>query len=106
MREVLDVLEYDFTEDIIVEWDDYIEDGCSVAEVTAHILEQYGNMLEEVESMILYITLAILQIEQDEVDRNIKEEVQEIIGMKKIEQLLGTDKDTKKLIQILKKNCR
>lgn len=106
MREVLDALECEFTEDIIVEWDSYMEDGCDACEVTTQILEQYGDVLEEEESIVLYITLAILQAEQDEIETRIKEEVLEIIGTKKLEQLGKSGKDLKKLIQILKKKCR
>lgn len=106
MRGVLEVLESEFTEDIIVEWDSYIEDGCEVSEVTAQILDQYGDMLEEEENVVLYITLAVLQAEQDEIETRIKEEVLEIIGTKKLEQFAKEGRDTKKIVQFLKKKCR
>lgn len=106
MREVLDALGCEFTEDIIVEWDSYIEDGCEVGEVTTQILEQYGDVLEEEESTILYITLAVLQAEQDEIEARIKDEVLEIIGTKKLEQFGKGGKDLKKLVQLLKRKCR
>lgn len=106
MRELLEVLEYDFTEDIIVEWDAYIEDGCEVEEVTTQILEQYGGMLDEVEHVILYITLALLQAEQDRVESRIQEEVLEIIETKKLEQFTKDSRGLKKLIQLLKNKCR
>ncbi|MGL6174120.1 MAG: hypothetical protein ACRC1P_05875 [Cellulosilyticaceae bacterium] len=106
MRELLEILEDDFAEDIIVEWDSYIEDGCEVGEVTSQILDQYGGMLDEVESVILYVTLALLQAEQDRVEHRIKEEVLEILGTKKLEQIVEENKNLKKLTQVLKNKCR
>lgn len=106
MRELLEILEDDFTEDIIVEWDSYVEDGCEVGEVTSQILDQYGDMLDEAESVVLYVTLALLQAEQDRIEPRIKEEVLEIIGTKKLEQFGRENKNFKKLLQVLKNKCR
>lgn len=106
MFQINDILAFDFAEDIKEEWDSYMEDGCTISEATTQLIEQYEEMLEDEEKMMLYITLGLLQIDLEGMDARVKEEVHEILGTKCLEEYFEDSKECKRTLQVLKKRCR
>ena len=102
-----EVIEFSLAEEVQEEWDNYMEDGDTIPDATTQILEQYSDSLEEKEKMLLYVALGIIQVELEQIDERIKEVVSEVIGTKDLEEcLLDDSKETRKLLQLLKKRCR
>lgn len=106
MRQITEIIDFNFAEDIESEWDTYMEDGFSIEDATTQLLEQYSDMLDDDENVLLYITLAIIQVELEQIDNRIKEEVSDMIGTRTLENLLIKHQDNKQLIQKLKRKCR
>lgn len=106
MFNIGDILEFSFAEDIQEEWDGYMEEGCTIPEATTQILDQYKEMLDDEEEILLYATLGMLQVELEQIDKRVKEEVGEILGTKYLESYLADTKECKKMLQMLKKRCR
>lgn len=74
------IFDDDLAMDIKSEFDDAIEEGMSVKKATKQILESFEDELEdEDEASIIYLTLAALQLEQGNVEKNIKKKALEII---------------------------
>lgn len=83
-----DILDDDIAMDVQSEFSDLIDEGYSVKEATKQILQSYEEELEdEDDGSIIYLTLALLQLEQDEVEAKIKKKALDII-----EEGLGLDR--------------
>lgn len=106
MKDVGEILNFSFAEDIESEWDMYMEDGYTIQEATTQIIDQYVGMLDEEENIALYVTLGIIQMTLEEMDSRVKKEVSEIIGTKTLEKCFKNDISVKSFLQLLKKQCR
>lgn len=106
MRELGEVLNFNFADDIQMEWDAYMEDGLTIEEATTQILDQYTDMLDGEECMLMYIALALLQEQLEYIDGRIKEEVSDILCTNNVESCFAEDNSIKKIIQKLKQKCR
>lgn len=64
--------------DIRDNFEEYIENGLSIIEATERILEEYRDEIED-DGPIIYLTLASLQMDKGELQKNIKEAALDII---------------------------
>ena len=70
----------DIAMDVKAEFDDAIAEGMSVKEATKQILESFEDVLEDdEEAPIVYLVLAILQLEKGALQKNIKKKALGII---------------------------
>lgn len=106
MKDVGEILNFSFAEDIESEWDMYMEDGYTIQEATTQIIDQYVGMLDDEENIALYVTLGIIQMTLEEMDTRVKKEVSEIIGTKTLEKCFKNDISVKSFLQRLKRQCR
>lgn len=106
MLNIGDILDFNFAEEIQEEWDGYMEEGYTIPDATTQIMEQYADVLEEKEEILLYATLGFIQAELEQIDPRVKEEVGEILGTKHLEECLADTKECKRMLQLLKKRCR
>lgn len=106
MAEISELLDFSFAEDVVSEWDMYMEESYSIAEATTQILDQYLGMLDENETEALYVALALIQIPLEEVDGRIKREINEMLGTKSLETCFNKEMNIKPYLQQLKKHCR
>lgn len=76
------IFEDDIAADIKAEFEELIEDGGSVKDVTETILEEYEDIIEEGsdESQSIYLALAALQVEYGYLHEDIKDMALELIG--------------------------
>ena len=88
MSDLGEMLNFSFAEDIESEWDVYMEEGYTIQEATTQIIDQYEDMLDEEESIALYVTLGVIQMALEEMDPRVKREINEIIGTKTLEMKL------------------
>ncbi len=101
-----DIFIGELVDTIADEWDSYQEEGCTVTQATTLILEQYEDMLEQDERDVLYLVLGVLQLECDTMDQRVREEVDEMMKTKEVEDYLQDPRASKRLMNQLKKRCR
>lgn len=106
MAEISELLEFSFAEDVMSEWDMYMEEGYTIGEATTQLLDQYLGMLDEEETEALYVALALIQIPLEEVDTRIKKEISDMLGTKSLEKCFKEEQNIKPYLQQLKKHCR
>lgn len=74
------IFDDDIAMDIKAEFDDAIAGGMSVKEATEQILESFEDVLEdEDEAPVVYLTLAALQIEKGNIQKDIRKKALGII---------------------------
>lgn len=84
----------DITADIKDDFEEYIEEGLSVYEVTERILERYQNRVRDKDDTRVYLALASLQMEHGELQKDIKQAALDIIeNGKDLEAWEGDGKD-------------
>ncbi|MDA3733833.1 hypothetical protein PBV87_20375 [Niameybacter massiliensis] len=106
MPDISELMNFSFAEDVEAEWDMYMEEGDSIEDATTQILDQYMGMLDEKESVELYVALALIQMSLEEMDDRVKKEVSEMIGTKTLEGCFDKDVNIRPYLQKLKKACR
>lgn len=74
------IFDDDLAMDIQGEFEEALDEGLSVKEATQRILEDFEDVLEdEDEGPIVYLVLAVLQLEQDELQPEIRQKALKII---------------------------
>ena len=74
------IFDDDLAADIQGDFDQALEDGLTVKEATQRVIEAYQEVLEdEDEGPVVYLALATLQLEQDELQPEIRKKALEII---------------------------
>ena len=106
MAEISEFLNFSFAEDVESEWDMYMEESYSIGDATTQILDQYIGMLDEKETVGLYVALALIQIPLEEIDTRVKKEINEMLGTKSLETCFNKEINIKPYLQQLKKQCR
>lgn len=106
MPDISELLSFSFAADVAAEWDMYMEEGYSISDATTQILDQYMGMLDERESIELYVALGLIQVALEEVDVRVKKEINEMIGTKSLETCFNKEINIKPYLQQLKKQCR
>ncbi|MEF9958899.1 MAG: hypothetical protein RR448_00935 [Niameybacter sp.] len=106
MPDISELLKFSFAEDIEAEWDMYMEEGDTIQEATTQILDQYTGMLDEQESLEIYVALALLQLPLEEIDSRVKREINDMIGTKSLEGCFNKEVNLRPYMQQLKKYCR
>ena len=101
-----EIFDDDLALDIQAEFEEALEEGLKVEEVTWRILEDYQEVLEdEDEGPIIYLSLAILQFKRDELQPEIRKKALEIIetgqGLARWEE--AGEKEMAKRKQVLEK---
>lgn len=95
------IFDDDTASDVRDNFEEYIEDGLSIADATERILEEYQEEIEdEVDGATIYLALASLQMEHGELQKNIKEVALNIIengkGLEVWEELGGDELENRK----------
>ena len=106
MSDLGEMLNFGFAEDIEAEWDVYMEEGYTIQEATTQIIDQYEDMLDQEESIALYVTLGIIQMALEDMDPRVKREINKIIGTKTLEKCFNKGVTIKPILQMLKRQCR
>lgn len=106
MRDKIYELDFLFAEDIENQWDSYMEKGYSIDEATTQLLDQYDEVFNKKEKVLFFITLALLQVNLECVDKRIKAEIKKLIVAKEMEQYLKGISGSKEVLMALKKRYK
>lgn len=101
-----ELLDFEVVADLQNDWDTYMEEGYSIEDATTQLIQQYEEVLEEEDIPLLYITLGIIQLDLEVIDKRVREEVLEMIEDRTADRYIEQNKSLKKVFQMFKKRCR